>query len=196
VPARFLKQFDLQVYFKNLPTEMLCGEVRAINVLLENVGKLPIYKVFFASSENDLFAVASCRSGGNVFALPCGVIEPGGAREVTVFIRACDTSGRISVDLLFYYDSEKSSQPRNLKYRLVYHTMHVLIHESLFSSVTAVRSQVIADESDDEGVNFKVHVENRNQVSLKRWNAKMKRFARILRDFCSQYRCTIRIKRQ
>lgn len=152
------------MYFKNLLAELLCGEVKEITILLENVGTLPINRVFFVSSENNLFAVPSCKSGSDVFSLPCGVIEPGDSRDVTIFMRASDISGRISVDLLFYYDSEKSNQHRRLKYRLIYHTMHLLIHDSLLSSVMAVRSLVIPREDSDESINLKVHVENRNQV--------------------------------
>ena len=180
---------------------MLCGEVKQVTISLENVGKLPVNRVLFVSSENGLFAVPSCKSGSDVFTLPCGVIEPGRSKDVNIFIRACDISGRISVDLLFYYDCVKSSQQHGVKYRLIYHTMHLLIHESLLSSVTAVRSHVIADK---DSVNFKVQVENRNQVRKRGrtllCQSILTLFQRTLsRDFqitfCTvHYRCTIRIK--
>lgn len=195
IEKRLSLHFASQVYFKNSPTEMLCGEVSEITVLLENVGNLPVNRVLFGSSENGLFAVPSSKSKNDVFILPCGVIEPGCSKEVAIFIRACDTSGRISVDLLFYYDSDQSSQHRNLKYRLIYHTMHVLIHESLLFSVSAVRSLMISGEGDEENVNFKVQAENKNQVSEKYFivrSAMLSSSKRIRFVFFN--RCTIRIK--
>lgn len=157
-------QYGFQIYLKNIPTEMLCGEVKEVPVLLQNVGTLPIQRVFFTSSEPSLFSVPQCKVGSKVFPLQCQPIEPGHSIEVTIFLRGCDKSGRISIDLLFYYDAEKSS-PQKLKYRLLYHTMHLLVHESLYSSVVASRSMLINDDA-KEVINIQIQVQNKNQVSI------------------------------
>ncbi len=151
----------LQIYFKNLPSEMLCGEVKEIRVVLQNVGTLPINSVLFNSSKPNSFSVPSCVAKCNVFSLLRDPIQPGHSVEVTIFVRGCDKSGRLSIDLLFSYNTDRSSQ-RKMKYRLIYHTLHLLIHESLFASASVSRSIKLNDDS--EGLNIRLQAQNKNQV--------------------------------
>lgn len=141
---------------------MVCGEVKEVNIKLLNVGSLPINSVFFTSTETSSFSVPLCFAKNQVFSLLSDPLSPGHSIEVTIFLRGCDKSGRISIDLLFYYDAEKSSQ-KKLNYRLIYHTIHLLIHESLFSSATVSRSVKLTDD-DTEVINIKLQVQNKNQV--------------------------------
>lgn len=154
----------MQIYLKYVPTEILCGEIKEISALLQNVGTLPIQRVLFTSSEPHLFSVPLCKAGSKVFPLHSELIEPGSSIEVTIFLRGCDTSGRISIDLLFYYDTEKFSIQK-LKHRLVYQTVHLLVHESLCASVSATRS-VLVDDNAKEIMNIKIQVQNKNQVCI------------------------------
>lgn len=142
---------------------MLCGEVQEISAKLQNVGSLPIQTVFFTSSELNCFSVPRCASANNIFSLINEPILPGHSIEVTIFLRGCDKSGRVSIDLLFYCNVDKSSQQK-LKYRLIHHTLHLLIHESVHASALVSRSvKVTAD--DGENVNIKLQVHNKNQVN-------------------------------
>lgn len=142
---------------------MLCGELKEISVQLQNVGSLPIQNVLLTSSELNCFSAPGCASRNNIFSLINEPILPGHSIEVTIFLRGCDKSGRVSIDLLFYCNVDKSSQQK-LKYRLIHHTLHILIHESVSASALVSRSVKVAVD-DTENVNIKLQVHNKNQVN-------------------------------
>lgn len=128
---------------------------------------MPINKILFTSTQPSLFSVPKCKAGSNIFELLSEPITPNECREVTIFLRGGDKSGRTSIDLLFYYESNESSHQK-LKYRLIYHTMQFLVHESLRASVLVTRS-IVLDKNDNEVVNIRLQVQNKNQVYIKKY---------------------------
>lgn len=89
-------------------------------------------------------------------------IQPGHCSEVTIYLRGREKSGRSSIDLLFYYDTDKSSHQK-LKYRLIYHTLHLIVHESIHASALVTRSITINSDQ-AEVINVRLQVQNKNQV--------------------------------
>ncbi|XP_065215797.1 trafficking protein particle complex subunit 8 [Planococcus citri] len=152
----------LQIYLKHLTEEMLCGEIQPIVVKLRNTGRLPINRVLFTASEPALFSVPKGKPGSKIYQLQFEPIPPGRSNEVTIFLKASDKSGETCVDLLFYYDTTKSSHQK-LKYRLIHHTLNLMVHESISASVLATRS--IKNNEDNEVINIRLQVQNKNEAS-------------------------------
>ena len=142
---------------------MLCGEIQPVVVKLRNTGRLPINRVLLAASEPALFSVPRCKPGGKIYQLQFEPIPPGQSNEVTMYLKAPDKSGDTYVDWLFYYDTDKSSHQK-LKYRLIHHTLRLMVHESINASVLATRS--IKNSDNDEVINIRLQVQNKNQVGL------------------------------
>lgn len=165
----------LRVYFENLPSELLCGEIYRVTIHLYNVGILPISRVLLTSAGPCLISMSSSSSSSTnnnncterfVHSISLNSpLQPGQSEKVEMYVRGADVAGHYSIDLLFFYDTGNavSSHPK-LKYRLVYHSSHVFIRSSIHVTAKLTRSLALNDQN-NQILNVQLQTKNTHQHS-------------------------------
>ncbi|XP_039278190.1 trafficking protein particle complex subunit 8 [Nilaparvata lugens] len=153
----------LGVTLEGLRSDVVCGEVYAVQVELTNCGCQPISRILVASSAPHLVSIGTkCWPSGQVCSVPlASPLAPGQRVSERMLLRAPDARGQANLHLLFYYESapQQRSRPR---YRLVRHCWPLTVYESLHISALATRS--CSSSHTSETMNIRLSVENNNQV--------------------------------
>ncbi|KZC06243.1 PREDICTED: trafficking protein particle complex subunit 8 [Dufourea novaeangliae] len=164
----------LQVYFSNLTSKILCGEIQKVDVTLRNVGNAPLTNVYLASTDAKLFSLgeeyvntqeyATKKSNKLITKIPLpfdtNTLNVGESCTIPLWMRAPHEKGDHRLDLLFYYENIDSKS--TIKYRLCRHTWHFTVLDSVQISAIATRSVLFKDVSPT--LNLIVCVKNASHV--------------------------------
>ncbi|KOC70233.1 Trafficking protein particle complex subunit 8 [Habropoda laboriosa] len=145
----------MQIFFSKLSSEMLCGEVQKINIILKNVGNSPLSNIYLASTDAKLFSLGKIPLPSNNDTLNIGETY-----TIPFWIRAPHEKGIHRLDLLFYYENIDSKC--TIRYRLCRHTWHFTVLDSIQINAIASRSVLLKDVSPT--LNLIVCIKNANQV--------------------------------
>ncbi|CAH0382112.1 unnamed protein product [Bemisia tabaci] len=164
----------IHVFMLSISCELLCGELRHVSVLMKNTGNLPVSRILFSSPTPQFISLHSILPNSHsnpppvkqkfepCFSIPMErPLEPNGELSFDMWIRAPETKGAFSLDVLFYceyYPLESNQKPR---YRLVRHSWNLTVFESLNFSVIPTRS--CQSSKSNELINFQLQVKNNNQ---------------------------------
>lgn len=112
----------------SISCELLCGELRHVSVLMKNTGNLPVSRILFSSPTPQFISLHSILPNSHsnpppvkqkfepCFSIPMErPLEPNGELSFDMWIRAPETKGAFSLDVLFYceyYPLESNQKPR------------------------------------------------------------------------------------
>ncbi|XP_031831201.1 trafficking protein particle complex subunit 8 homolog l(3)76BDm [Nomia melanderi] len=163
----------MQVFFSNLSSKLLCGEIQKVNVKLKNVGNAPLTNVYLASTDAKLFSLGDKHINvqehsvkknklTTKISLPFDndTLNVGEFCTIPLWIRAPHEKGNHRLDLLFYYENV---DPKSVvRHRLCRHTWHFMVLDSIQISAVASRSVLFKNVSPT--LNLIVCVKNANHV--------------------------------
>lgn len=158
---------QLQIKFIGLTSEMLCGELKKVEIELINIGSAPVQNLLLGSTTPHLFCIIDLSPIENspkglpqVQRIPLpSALQPQQKLTLTMWVRAPDIPGISTLKLLFYFDSGNTAcQP---KYRLVRHLWPLNVLESVQFCAEASRSQALNAE---EVINLNTRITNSNKV--------------------------------
>ncbi|XP_076762823.1 trafficking protein particle complex subunit 8 homolog l(3)76BDm [Xylocopa sonorina] len=165
----------MQIFFSKLPSEMLCGEIKKIDITLKNVGNSPLSKIYVASTDTKLFSLGddhtnmqeeqtTKKSNRLIMKIPLSfnndILNIGEMYTRPFWIQAPHDKGINRLDLLFYYENTDSKSV--IKHRLCRHTWHFNVLDSIQISTSASRSVLFKDVSPT--LNLIVCIKNANQI--------------------------------
>ncbi|XP_067001319.1 trafficking protein particle complex subunit 8 isoform X2 [Anabrus simplex] len=156
----------LQVNFRGLNSEMLCGELQQVTVEFCNVGNAALTGLRVATSTPALFVLhgpTSNYGGCRVSTIPLKKpLEPGHMHSVPLWLRAPDTPGSATLDMLVYYENvSTSSVPR---YRVVRHSWQLSLVPGVQLLGTAQNTRSSKSSGEQRALNMVFQVKNCNQV--------------------------------
>ncbi|XP_014606212.1 PREDICTED: trafficking protein particle complex subunit 8 isoform X1 [Polistes canadensis] len=164
----------MQVYFSKLSSEMLCGEIKKVEVTLKNIGNAPLTNIYLTSVNAKLFSLgnedelnehSSKKSNKAVTKVLLSsdknnILNVGDVHKMPLWIQAPYKKGSHRLDLLFYYENvDSESIPRH---RLCRHTWHLEVLDSIKIRAIASKSSVFKDTLPT--LNMKMSVKNMNQI--------------------------------
>ncbi|XP_031370043.1 trafficking protein particle complex subunit 8 isoform X2 [Apis dorsata] len=165
----------MQIFFSKLSSEMLCGEIQKIDIILKNVGNSSLTNIFLASTDAKLFSLGdehiniqekhmTKRNNRLILKIPLSsnnnILNIGETHTIPFWIRAPHEKGIHYLDLLFYYEN---IDPKSMmKYRLCRHTWHFTVLDSIQISSIASRSTLFKDISPT--LNLIICIKNANQI--------------------------------
>ncbi|CAH1780178.1 unnamed protein product [Owenia fusiformis] len=203
---------QLKVEFTEMPTTLLCGEVRHIPVTFTNCGAVDLHNLtvgaaqpklvtFGAPSrdpENGTYKVTSKDFGTEflhngdaasyVMDIPIegDVLKTGESVQVSMWLQGTKTSGVQDIDLLFFY--QPTQQVPKLNYRLLRQRISVYTVGSLNLKCSALRScSVTPGTRDLSSAIIALEVENANQIH----DSTIAEFS-ILQVSCASQKWTLR----
>ncbi|XP_021914689.1 trafficking protein particle complex subunit 8 isoform X2 [Zootermopsis nevadensis] len=155
----------LQVIFRDLNSEMLCGELQRVTLEFQNTGNAALTALYVASTTPELFSLGQPlpqQPGVHQVTHVVAHLFPGQTHAVPMWLRAPDTKGITSIEMLFYYENANSNS--NPRYRLVRHSWQLTVLSSIQLTTTALRSSAAVWNGMQEILNFTLCVKNCNQV--------------------------------
>jgi hypothetical protein len=126
--------FMFQIMFRDLSSEMLCGEVQRVTLEFKNTGNAALTALYVASTPPELFSLGETspqRSGApqvTQISFPnnmAGQLSPGQTHTVPMWLRAPDTKGTTNLEMLFYYENANGSS--NPRYELLFGFYTILL---------------------------------------------------------------------
>ncbi|CAG9855344.1 unnamed protein product [Phyllotreta striolata] len=152
----------LQVTFSEMHTDFLVNELQKVLVTFQNTGSVPLQNVYMATSVPHLFCNCEFKQETNetvnmndlsmpnvrdkvlrknhLTSVPLNgkVLEPGQTVPIHIWVKAPNSKGPASIDLLIYYENVvKTAIPR---YRLVRHNWNLMVQESIIVDVSTQAS--------------------------------------------------------
>lgn len=114
--------FMFQIMFRDLSSEMLCGELQHVTLEFKNIGNTALTALYVASTTPELFSLGDTlpqRPGAHQvtqISFPNNMtaqLSPGQTHTVPMWLRAPDTKGTKNLEMLFYYENANgNSIPR------------------------------------------------------------------------------------
>lgn len=108
--------FMFKVIFRDLNSEMLCGELQRVTLEFQNTGNAALTALYVASTTPELFSLGQPlpqQPGVHQVTHVVAHLFPGQTHAVPMWLRAPDTKGITSIEMLFYYENANSnSNPR------------------------------------------------------------------------------------
>ncbi|XP_076281323.1 trafficking protein particle complex subunit 8 homolog l(3)76BDm [Lasioglossum baleicum] len=164
----------MQVFFSNVSSKILCGEIQKVDMKLKNVGNAPLKNVHLASTDAKLLSLGdeyiniqehTTKKNNKLItkiSLPSesNILNVGETCTIPLWIQAPHEKGNHRLDLLFYYENVDSKSV--VKHRLCRHTWHFTVLDSIQISAVASRSVLFKDTSPT--LNVIVSVKNTNRI--------------------------------
>ncbi|XP_034943856.1 trafficking protein particle complex subunit 8 [Chelonus insularis] len=166
----------MQVSFSEITPQMLCGEMKRLEVTLKNIGNAPLMNILIGSTDARLFCLENQTCGLNKeekeklnspvsrICLPIsskGCLDIGETFKMPLWIRAPHEKGNHRLDLMFYYENP---EPKSIpKYRVSRHSWKLEVIYSLQIKAIARPSAVTKDKSST--MNLIVQLKNQTMNS-------------------------------
>ncbi|XP_066254836.1 trafficking protein particle complex subunit 8 [Euwallacea similis] len=151
----------LQMFFSEMNSDFLAGELQRVSVDLQNIGSVPLKNIMFATSVPHLLSNCELKSNqvaytindgettqikeklarkNHITSIPLQEGQLGSGQSVSfyIWIKAPYSRGPFSIDLLTYYENvDVRSVPR---YRLIRHIWNLKIQDSISVEISTQNS--------------------------------------------------------
>jgi hypothetical protein len=120
-----------QIMFRDLSSELLCGELQHVTLEFKNIGNTALTALYVASTTPELFSLGETspqRPGARQvtqISFPKNMaaqLSPGQTHAVPMWLRAPDTKGTTNLEMLFYYENANGCSNPRYEYMFGFYT--------------------------------------------------------------------------